>query len=158
MSLHYLLDGYNIVKKIPHLSDKNLEAARAGFYSLIETRRPQGSPRNKITIVFDGKSGVGPHLEHSSLEVIFTRDKSADDEIKEIIRKVKNRARLVLVSDDRHLRLDVRAMGARIISVDEFLNQGRRKLPNREEGKEIPFDVEYKVNLELRKLWLRPKK
>ena len=57
MSLHYILDGYNILKQIPAFNDLSLEDGRRGLMRWIETQRPQGSVNNTVTVVFDGESG-----------------------------------------------------------------------------------------------------
>lgn len=158
MSLHYILDGYNIVKQVPSLKNKNLRAARDNLYSFIEANQPQGSFRNKITVVFDGKTDIGPFPGHPFIEIIFSKDRSADEEIKDIVGRAKNRACVVVVTDDRHLKLDARALGSGIMSVNEFLSKPKVRIKKKEEGKDIPFDVEYKINAELRNLWLKPKK
>jgi predicted RNA-binding protein with PIN domain len=155
MSLHYLLDGYNIIKQVPALANKDLRSGRLALCHFIESQKPQGSQRNKITVVFDGKSDVGPFPKPHSIAVIFSQDKSADDEIKAIVEKTPHRATLVVVSDDRNLKLDCRALGARIISVQEFLSKPKTIIKHNEERKDIPFDVEYKINKELGRLWLK---
>ena len=58
MSLHYLLDGYNIIKQSPRLGPKRLEDGRAGLIAFIEMRQPQGSRNNMVTVVFDGQPGI----------------------------------------------------------------------------------------------------
>jgi len=138
MSLRYLLDGYNIVKQVPSLKNKTLKAGRDSLASFIEGRRPQGSLRNKITVVFDGKLDVGPFPGHPSIEIIFSRNESADEAIKDIVKKTKNRACLIVVTDDRDLKLDVRALGCRIMSVAEFLSKPKvRAKPLTEEVENI---------------------
>ena len=67
MSLHYLLDGYNILKQIPALNDLPLEDGRRGLLRWIETQRPQGSVNNTLTVVFDGNPdffGASPGGAH----------------------------------------------------------------------------------------------
>jgi predicted RNA-binding protein with PIN domain len=156
MSLHYLLDGYNIVKRIPALSRKELKAARHGLYRIIEARRPRAGSRNKITIIFDGKSEFSFPAESSAVGVVFSRDKSADEEIKTMVGACKNPACLVVVSDDRLLSLECRALGARIMSVNDFLKSDRGKARAiKEDNKDISFKAEYKINAELRKKWLK---
>ncbi len=54
MSLHYLLDGYNILKQIPAFRDLPLEDGRRGLLRWIDHSRPQGSVNNQVTVVFDG--------------------------------------------------------------------------------------------------------
>ena len=54
MSLHYFLDGYNVVHQMAGAARLNLEEQRYQLVRLIERKAPQGSERNKVTVVFDG--------------------------------------------------------------------------------------------------------
>ena len=46
MSRHFLLDGYNVLQKIPELASKSLEDGRNGLVRLVDNSRPQGSMRH----------------------------------------------------------------------------------------------------------------
>ena len=58
MSLIYLIDGYNVIHRIPALVDKDLETSRDHLIRLIEIHRPQGSLQNSVTVIFDSSSGA----------------------------------------------------------------------------------------------------
>ena len=74
MSLHYLLDGYNIIHQIPSLIalDK-LEDRRNGLVRFIERNKFRGSVNNKITVVFDGKFGHWGNESTPYVKVIFSK-------------------------------------------------------------------------------------
>ena len=167
MALHYILDGYNIIKQIPSFSFKGLKDGRDSLVSLVEMYRPQGSIKNLVTVVFDGQAGI-VHRERSSLNcrVIFSVHESADDKIRNIIEKSKSKAQTVVVTDDKELRFSVRALGAKVMNVKEFLEKARPFAPQEESSgkkgksshtdeKYIPKTLEYKITEEMKKIWLK---
>ena len=165
MALHYLVDGYNIVKSLPDLADKPIDAGRLTLIRWLEIYRPQGSSKNLVTIVFDGQSGIDHVQTPSSVKVIFSQDESADDKIRKIVEDSDFKKRLVVVTDDRELKFSVRALGASVMAVKDFLAQakprGQSEVPGTgqknkpETEKYISKTVEYKINAELEKIWLK---
>lgn len=168
MALHFVLDGYNLVKQDAHLAVLKLEAGRNGLLKLIESRELQGSKTNTVTIVFDGQLGASSERHESGIEVVFTSFETADDWIKRFVEEDKNPKRIVVVTDDREIRHYVRALGAALMGTREFL-EGRgsrrreadaaRKLKRpQSDKKEISSVVEHKITTEFSKLWLKDKK
>ena len=119
VSLQYLLDGYNIVYKMPSLENKTLEDQRYGLIQHIERNAPQGS--NAVTIVFDGRSDVYSPRVDSCVDVVYSRGESADDKICKMVQQFVYKKRIVVVTDDRSIQYSVRSQGARICNVGEFL-------------------------------------
>ena len=167
MSVHYLLDGYNIVNKMPGSSRESLDGQRRQLIKFIEVKRPQGSIKNSVTIVFDGKFGIIGQGISSFVKVIFTKDRSADDEIVRLVKEANLPKSIVVVSDDRGIQFSVRRMGASILSVPEFLNmpkghfhKGLNKASSNEvkDLKYISKVTEFKITEEFEKIWVRPKK
>ena len=167
MSLHYLLDGYNILKQNPGLCDLKLEDGRRGLISWIETARPQGSVNNKVTVVFDGhrldSGGAGnPDFFGASAGgqtgVIFS-DGSADDKIKRMVEEDADRKNCVVVSDDKDIFLYARSLGTKVMSVMAFTSKGGEFHARTDcGGKYIPLSRQEKINKELRVFWLKEKK
>lgn len=163
MSLLYIVDGYNAIKRSGSFDHKILKEARNRFLAWLEQERPHGSLRNRLIVVFDGSSEVFGLKEPTSFEVIFTAGESADDKIKKIVADCPGPKEIVVVTDDKDLAFSVRSNGARIMSTDEFLSKGAHA------KKEIlcPQNVEPKVSLniverekiteELKKIWLKKK-
>jgi predicted RNA-binding protein with PIN domain len=167
MSLHYVLDGYNVTHQIPGLSTLTLEGQRQRLFQLLENQRPQGSLRNQVTIVYDGRSGFGSLTAGVHPQVIFSCEESADDRIKRIVAEATNRKNMIVVTNDRDIQYYVRALGAQCITVHEFF--GRRglattdqklqpKISKGSEKKEISKTLESKITSELSELWLGKKK
>jgi predicted RNA-binding protein with PIN domain len=163
MSLLYIVDGYNAIKRSSTFDHKILKEARNRFLAWLEHERPHGSLRNRLIVVFDGSSEVFGLKEPTSFEVIFTAGESADDKIKKIVADCPDPKEIVVVTDDKDLAFSVRSNGAKIMSTDEFLSKGAH-------AKKVilrPQNVEPKVSLniverekiteELKKIWLNKK-
>lgn len=166
MSLHYLLDGYNIIPQIPDLAIQRLEEQRYRFVRMIEVSSPQGSLRNEVTVVFDGRPDVIGGMRSSVAKIIFSRGESADNKIKKIVTRSSNKKNIVVVTDDRDIQYSVRAMGAKVIGVQEFLlkmnlskagikrGRGNKGRGGAGGSKYISKSREARITLEFKKIWL----
>lgn len=166
MALRFLVDGYNVIHQIPQLDHGKLESQRLGLVKYIEHGCPQGSIKNKVTIVFDGQGGggFGSAPLSSLIEVVFSVGESADEKIKRIVDQSKNARNIVVVSDDRDIQIAVRKSGAQVVSVGEFLSRCRNKpdakkaardKPGTASKKTITHTDEFKITSEMSKLWLK---
>jgi len=166
MSLHYLLDGYNISNQLPVKALDNLEDQRRNLVRLIENTRPQGSLRNKVTVIFDGVSGYENTQISPIINVVFSRDESADNKIKRMVEKATQKSQMIVVTNDRDIQYSVRANGAKTMDVKTFLDQGKKKVvsrnkkpgPKEDRGKNIPKSVEFKITDEMKDIWINKKK
>lgn len=163
MSLHYIIDGYNVVKQALPWVDMPLEGARNSFLEFIRDEQLCGSLRNKITVVFDGRSDLfsfGSQKEnYPGFCVVFSSGESADDTILQILNKSPNAKSIIVVSDDRALRLSARSYGAQLMGVREFLGKADKasKHTAKNNCDKLPISEEKKINEELRKIWLKEK-
>ncbi len=167
MSRQLLLDGYNVLRKIPQFAELSLEDGRKALVRLIQTNRPQGSDRNEVVVVFDGKEGVISLDFPVDVRVLFSKGETADDLIKRIVEESASARDIILVTDDRELGLFCRSLGAELWSVSRFRSQARktgeklktgvRPRPSRvePEGKVIGKTFEDRVNREFSKIWLK---
>ena len=163
MSLHYILDGYNVIKRVDMFSAGKLQSSREMLIKYIEDNRLQGSPRNKITVVFDGKEDVIGYKMDSTVQVIFTRGKSADEKIKEMVENASDPGRIVVVSEDKGITYYCRSFGAKIKSVEGFLN--KRVSAYKRKKKQFYYDGIIRPSLsseqarliteELKEIWLK---
>jgi len=118
-----------------------------------------GSPKNKVTIVFDGypPSG-GINEEGEGINIIFSRKISADEKIKMLIEERADRKCMVIVSDDRELILTSGSLGAKVMGVAEFFGTKEKALlkAKREESQEagLNYSQQHKITEELKKIWL----
>ena len=161
------------MKQMADLSQRRLEDGRTGLVRFIRERRPHGSDRNRITVVFDGQAdvclpGMMEMPASTDVKVVFTRGTSADDHIREAVEHAPDPGQIICVTDDRELALACRHRGAVIWSVTEFVSRGykeemvaarRSEAARRREGdgKVIPGTVARKIDQELSALWIRKK-
>ena len=161
MSAHYIIDGYNVIKQVTFLSGKKLRTGREGLVQFIEQYRPQGSKRNEVTVVFDGKAEIVSPSMKTDIRVIFSRNESADDVIKRMIEKASSPGQYVIVSDDKAVVFYCRSIGAKGLSVKDFIaHTGLNKKPRKKssyqpESKELSRDIADKITQDLKKLWVK---
>jgi len=151
--MKFIIDGYNVIHQIEQLTGKRLRAQREGLIRLLETARAKSKRLKDLSVVFDGQSDVLAPRIHSAIKVIFTKGKSADKKIKEIV-EASNFARDIgVVSDDRQISSFISSVGAKKISVEEFLKKIYLSCK-----KEPVFKLDQseakKINRELENLWL----
>ena len=166
MSLHYLLDGYNIIHKIQGLAERELDDQRMGLVHFVETRRPQGSWRNKVIIVFDGQPGIVQRDHPSDISIVFSQGESADDKIKRMVADASDKKNVVVVTNDRDIQYAVRSSGAQVCSVEDFLRKGsaasllKRNSKKSEDVsvKNISKNLESMITKELENIWLKKNK
>ncbi len=161
MSIIFIADGYNILHKIKECENISLEQGRRLVIQRL--KNCAGSERNRLTIVFDGKSGAIGIERHSGCSVIFSRDEPADNVIKKLVNK-GNPKQMVFITDDIAIREFVKKSGARVVGVQEFLSQRtKQKSPLHIGGTEKTTDTDkvdintplgYKITEEFKKLWV----
>ncbi len=138
-----------------------LEEQRNQLVQLIEQKHPQGSARNKVTVVFDGSVDVYGSMGQSltTTKVLFSKDETADDRIKSIIAREKNAQSSIVVSDDRGLQYAVRSLGAKTMGVKTFLKKCEGPLPAKKNSdqKNITQVMKSQINNELKDIWLKKK-
>jgi len=157
MSLHYIIDGYNLMKQVTRITGKKLSCGREGFIRFLETERPQGSQRNKVTVVFDGHLDVYAPRINADIEIIFSRGETADERIRKIVES-RGQKNLVVVSDDNAVKYMAKIQGAKVLGVEEFLGRRIRRVSNtaKEEEKIHPeTTLGIEITKELSKIWLK---
>ena len=166
MSLFYIVDGYNLIKRAPLFKHKRLQEARAGFLAFVELKRPHGSQKNRLAIVFDGSAQVFGYRENYSFEVIFTAGETADEKIKEMVASFDRPKDIVVVTDDRELLFSVRALQAKTMGTVEFLNKARREdrtpkksngFSDAQDGSNLNIVEREKITEEVSRIWLKKK-
>lgn len=164
MAREYILDGYNIIKCCDDLADLSLQAGREALLDILRLRRPQGSPRNCVTVVFDGQPDVwGPSLS-GEFRCIFTSGETADEYIKRLVESSQDARRVIVVTNDREITAYIRKLGADGWSVQRFLSAGRRAQSRRSETasagnpEQISSTVQNQITQELEDLWIKKKK
>jgi len=161
MPLHYILDGYNLIKSSAFNKIKKLRNQRFALIDALSKRKVLGS-KPKITVVFDGnKEFKNFPLEKNAdknIEIIFTKDESADDWIKSVVNKKKPLSEVIVVSDDKGIISFVKGCGAKYLSTEEFLKKffSPAKVTKEDLIKtELPYSLIQDINDELKKIWLK---
>lgn len=133
MSVHLIIDGYNLIRQSPWLSildARDLEAGREALLQTLSDYRQRRS-QHKITVIFDGWQGGA--LQESrdrccGVEVIYSRrGERADEVIKRLL--TKEGRRVVMVSSDRELQVWAEKTGATWVAAAEFEMQFLRNSP-----------------------------
>lgn len=108
-------------------------------------------------MVFDGYPD-SRYLNHQTyIEVIFTREGSADERIRRIVEESNNAKNIVLVSDDKEIRLFAKSYGAKIQGIEEFISGKEKFQKNKKDmlKPELTYSQMHKINQELRRIWLK---
>lgn len=158
MSLHYVIDGYNVIKHSAYgMPTGKSGDSRISLLALIRDKKLCGSSKNKVTVVFDGGAGMlqhDPRIHYAN--VVFSGDETADKKIKKLVSTASNPKTIVVVSDDRDIALFIRSLGAQPMGVAEFLAKGYAPAPKSSGDHEIKVNYSQmqKINEEMRKRWL----
>ena len=161
MSLQYIIDAYNLINhpafKPVSKPALNIQHALADF---IRLNRLTGSKNNRLILVFDG---YPPALEdiprQNGLLCMFSRARQADELIKEVIQDSASPKNIIVVSDDKEVRLTSRFLHAQICNVGDFI-RGKKdnKTATDAQLAAADFKLSYakmeKINAELRQKWL----
>jgi predicted RNA-binding protein with PIN domain len=155
MSLHYILDGYNIIKHPEFYAINKSKDKRPLLIKFIEEKRPCGSKNNKVTLVFDGE-GL-PLAKGENLDIIFSHNETADDKIREMVSRAKNPKNMVVVTDDREIKFFIKSYGARPEGVEEFIEKAKGPSQELQETPkiELTYSQVQKINAELKRIWLK---
>lgn len=157
MSLQFVIDGYNIINH-PEFSRacKTSHNPQPCLIDLIRAKRLSGSLRNPVTVVFDGYPV--PIQGSGDIKVVFSRDASADENIEEMVAASASRGSIVVVTDDSGIRGAVKSLGARVMSVAEFVTPRKRTKPGsrgKDQDDTPGYSERQRIDEELRNLWLK---
>jgi len=151
--LTYIIDAFNLIYKVDELA--SAAAPHASLLQFLRSHHLTGSRNNRVVVVFDGhdNSDVSGEREY---EIVFSGPRTADDVIKERVCGTSNRSQIVVVSDDRGVTSFVKAEGAKVKSVEEFIkNSGRRIGLPPDDEKSISYEERQKIKEELERLWVK---
>ncbi len=164
MSLQYIIDGYNIINHPQFICENRraIKDPRTLLLELIKHKRLCGSPKNTVTVVFDGYPKIQDSvIDDTNIKVIYSRGDSADTRIKTILENSSNIKNTLVISDDKEIKFFAKSLGARIKTVEEFINPNKGLANRKSQSKDEFFDYEltytqrHKINEELRKIWLK---
>lgn len=163
MSLTYVVDGYNAINRSGAFGGKTLKDTRQAFLAYLENRRPQGSLRNRLIVVFDGSADVLSCRNDCSFEIIFTKGETADDAIRKIVDEAARPKTMIVVTDDKELARGVRCRGAQVMDTRQFLKEQKprhnipRRRPESDVVPELNIVEREAITRELAAVWLKKK-
>jgi uncharacterized protein len=123
MSIHIIIDGYNLIRQSSSLSLLDHQDMQLGRESLVDLlAKYKRIKHHKITVVFDGANALSfsDHRDYiNGIEIKFSRSgESADSVIKKIAAGEKEKA--LVVSSDRDVADSAYLSGAAVIDSIEF--------------------------------------
>lgn len=123
MSVHIIIDGYNLIRQSSVLSPLDQQDLQLGRDTLIDMLAAYKKlKRHKITVVFDGADapGLQPRRDQAKgIAVRYSRQgESADAVIKRIAARERERA--LVVSSDRDITDYASGRNAAVIASPEF--------------------------------------
>jgi len=123
MSIHIIIDGYNLIRQSSSLSvldHQDMQLGREGLIDLLAKYKKV--KHHKITVVFDGTNAASfsGHRDYiNGIEIKFSRfGELADSVIKKIAAGEKEKA--LVVSSDRDVADSASLSGAAVIGSVEF--------------------------------------
>lgn len=126
MSVHIVIDGYNLIRQSPTLSTIEYRSLEEGREALLERLVSYKKVKHhSITVVFDG-ANADIHAERRTrrrgIDVVFSRPgELADSVIKRIVTRERERA--VVVTSDREIADFAARHGSETIGSIEFENK-----------------------------------
>lgn len=124
MASHVIVDGYNVIRQLPALADRERRSLEAGRTALIDRlARYRRATGHRLTVVFDGVE-AGWYEEQRTrergVEVVYTaRGTRADETIVRIARDT-SRGAVVVVTADREVARRVERHGGAVVSPAAF--------------------------------------
>lgn len=160
--MHYIIDGYNVINCGDIFTASTLEGRRNKLLEFINERRPHGSVRNSVTVVFDCKSknpyeSGGYNTSHIyGIEIIFSDGVVlADDIIADIVDSAKNPYDITVVTNDKGIRRRTAPSGAKQESVESFIAKGSKQKNINRAHEILEADIKEEISEEFEKLWLQ---
>ncbi len=124
--IHLIIDGYNLIRQIPELSQKERISLEAGRQFLImKLAHYKKVKPHAITVVFDGKSEMSEFASHhkeQGIEIYFSPSgRTADDIIHDLLQNESSRA--LVVSSDKGVWRHAHKADATAIGAPEFYDR-----------------------------------
>ena len=126
MSIHIIIDGYNLIRQSKSLSLLDLQDIQLGRDALVDRLAAYRKVKShRITVVFDG-SDAPPFSQrrhrHKGISILFSHaGESADAVIKKMARREKQKA--LVVTSDQDIVQSAASNGAATVSADVFENK-----------------------------------
>jgi len=113
---HFIIDGNNLIGKIPSIKSKDKNAEREKLAYILE--RYFFNKKVKVSLHFDGHKNLP--IKVSGIKIFYSENQTADDLIKNEIERTSNRKNIILVSSDNNLKEFARVCSCEVKSSDDF--------------------------------------
>lgn len=160
---YILVDGYNVIHKVPVLEEKldiSLEQARDALVAMCNEWIALRRDYEGIMVVFDGKTRAGgkDYGSFRNVKMVYTETgETADDRIVQICRENTKTHEFLVITDDNAVRSGSRINNASVISVSKFLGVQRAKKAKAAnqnvDDRKLTSDQIKKINAALAKEW-----
>lgn len=120
--LTYLIDGNNLIGKIKQfkeLQKKDKQGVREKLALRLDTFF--SAKNQKVILFLDGFKSEA--INTNKIRIVYSDNKSADDEIKKQIELTKNRRTISLVTSDSNLAQFGKVCGCIVIDCDKFAKE-----------------------------------
>lgn len=126
MSIHIIIDGYNLIRQSGYLSSLDLQDIQLGRETLIDMLAAYKKIKaHRITVVFDGARSpdlIRQRDRQKGIAILFShRGELADTVIKKMAAGEKQKA--LVVSSDQDIVRSAESSGAATINANDFENK-----------------------------------
>jgi predicted RNA-binding protein with PIN domain len=126
MSIHIIIDGYNLIRQSRKLSTLDLQDIQLGREALVDMLSAYKKVKaHRITVVFDGTRSPlfsRQRDRHKGITIVFSHHgETADSVIKQMARREGEKS--LVVSSDLDIVRSVEGRGAATISAEDFENK-----------------------------------
>ncbi len=123
MSIHIIIDGYNLIRQSSELGMLDRQDIQQGREAVIDMLAAyKRIESHRITVVFDGTNAPlysQQRDRHKGIAIIFSRSgETADAVIKKMAGREKQKA--LVVSSDREIARSAASAGAATMNADDF--------------------------------------
>ena len=123
MSIHIIIDGYNLIRQSTALSNLDQQDIMLGREALVDMLAAYRKIKHhRITVVFDGRNSPVFSPQRNRQRGIAMRFSRSGESADEVIKRMANRDRekALVVSSDREVAASAASCGAATISAQAF--------------------------------------
>ncbi len=138
--IHYIIDGNNLIGKIPSLRKLEDKQSAREKLSLMLQRYFSGR-KVKVSLHFDGYENE--LIKAARIVIRYSLNRSADDLIRKEIENMKNIKSTYVVSSDAEVLSYARSCGCKVIKSEEFydmISQSNKNFSSEEKPTEFNKD------------------
>ncbi|MBK7629442.1 MAG: NYN domain-containing protein [Ignavibacteriales bacterium] len=134
--LSYIIDGNNLIGKIPllkNLQNKDKQSSREKLTYMLD--RFFISKKANVTLHLDGHPNE--KINSSKMKIIYSENLSADERIKRQISYSKSPRNIIVITSDSNLAQFAKVCSATVISSEEFAAEIQKSSSNADEDAKI---------------------